>query len=288
MTHDATSACSQVAWANGIRMHFVRQGAGPLLMLLHGWPQTSYMWRRVMPTLAQRWTVVAPDLRGYGLSDKPTWGYDKRTMAEDVRALARRLGGERVVLAGHDRGARIAHRYALDHPDEVERLILLDVIPTREVLRRMDCELAYGYWHWFFHALPDLPEALITNNLEAYLRWFFEHWAYRREVFDERTVAHYVSAFRRPGAVRAGLDDYRATLREDADADETSARAGARLAMPVLVLWGAQGLVGRLPVEAIWGPYAADLRAEAIPECGHFLAEERPDEVVERLHAFLG
>jgi pimeloyl-ACP methyl ester carboxylesterase len=127
-----------MAAVNGIRLHYVSDGDGPPVMLLHGWPQTWYCWRKVMPLLAERHTVIAPDLRGYGHSDKPPGGYDKRTMAEDVRALARLLGHERLALVGHDRGARVAHRWALDHPDEVERLAVLDIIPTRAMFRAMD------------------------------------------------------------------------------------------------------------------------------------------------------
>jgi haloacetate dehalogenase len=273
--------------ANGIRMHYLLDGDGPPLVLLHGWPQTSYMWRLVIPALAEQHTVLAPDLRGYGQSEAPAGGYDKRTMAEDVRALARALGHERVSLIGHDRGARIAHRYALDHPSEVERLVLLDIVPTREVLRRLDVAIAVGYWHWFFHMQPELPELLVGDNVARYLGWIFDSWSHRPGAIDADAVEHYVRAFSRPAWLRAGFEDYRATLEHDAPADERSAEDGRRLAMPLLVLWGAAGLVDRLPVREIWELYADDVRAEAIPECGHFLAEERPAAVVDRVVAFV-
>jgi haloacetate dehalogenase len=257
------------------------------VVLLHGWPQTWYCWRKLIAPLAGGHTVVAPDLRGYGLSDKPPAGYDKRTMATDVRALARHLGHERVaLLAGHDRGARVAHRWALDHPGEVERLAVLDVVPTREMFRRADASVARGYWHWLFHLQPDLPELLVGGNVEGYLGWFFERWTANRPAVEE-AVPEYVRAFSAPGALRAGFDDYRATFPDDLDADEASAAAGQRLPMPLLVLWGAAGLPSRLPVLDIWRAYADDVRGQAIADCGHFLPEERPEEVTEHLLRFL-
>jgi len=272
---------------NGVRLHYVSQGEGPLVVLLHGWPQTWYCWRKLIPALARRHTVVAPDLRGYGLSDKPPAGYDKRTMAADVRALARHLGHQRLaLLAGHDRGARVAHRYALDHPGEVERIALLDIVPTRETFRRADATIARGYWHWLFHLQPDLPELLVGGNVEAYLRWFLERWTVNRPAVEE-AVPEYVRAFSAPGALRAGFDDYRATFPDDLDADEASAAAGERLRMPLLVLWGAAGLPSRLPVLDIWRDYATDVRGQEIAECGHFLPEERPTEVADHLLRFL-
>ena len=218
------------AQVNGIRLHYVLEGQGPLVVLLHGWPQTWYCWRKVIAPLADGHTVLVPDLRGYGQSDKPPAGYDKRTMAEDVRALAGHLGHSRIaLLAGHDRGARVAHRYALDHPGEVERLAVLDVVPTREMFARADATVARGYWHWLFHLQPDLPELLVGPNIEAYLRWFFERWTANRPAVEE-AVPEYVRAFSAPGALRAGFDDYRATFPDDLDADEASAAAGQRLA----------------------------------------------------------
>ncbi|HKE97938.1 MAG TPA: alpha/beta hydrolase [Actinomycetes bacterium] len=276
-----------MATANGIRVHYVRDGDGPPVVLLHGWPQTWYCWRRLVPLLAGRRTVIAPDLRGYGLSDKPPGGYDKRTMAADVRALVRGLGLERPALVGHDRGARVAHRWALDHPDEIERVAVLDVIPTRAMFQRLDVRIARGFWHWLFHLQPDLPELLAGADVGRYLRWFFERWAHNRPPVEE-AVEEYVRAFSAPGALRAGFDDYRATFPDDLDADEASAAAGQRLTMPVLALWGATGLTGQLPVLEIWREYATDVDGGAIQECGHFLPEERPEEVAARLLRFLG
>jgi haloacetate dehalogenase len=271
---------------NGIRMHYVREGEGPPVVLLHGWPQTWFCWRLLMPLLAERFTLIAPDLRGYGLSDKPAGGFDKRTMAADVRALARELGHDRVALVGHDRGARVAHRYALDHPGEVERLAVLDVIPTRAMFARIDEQLARGFWHWLFHLQPDLPELLVGGNIDAYLRWFFERWTHNRPPVEE-AVPEYVRAFSAPGALRAGFHDYRATVPDDLEADDASAAAGDKLTVPVLALWGATGLTGKLPVVDIWREYATDVDGEAIGDCGHFLPEEQPAVVADRLLRFL-
>ncbi len=263
------------------------QGSGPVIVLLHGWPQTWYEWRFLIPALADHYTVVAPDLRGYGLSDKPRGGSDKRTMAADVRELSRSLGHERVTLIGHDRGARVAHRYALDYPDEVDKVAFLDILPTRATFQRTDATLARGYWHWFFHLQPDLPELLVGPNIEAYLRYFFERWTDNRAAFDEATVAEYVRTFSAPGALRAGFDDHRASFPDDMAADEADAAAGRKLAMPVLVLWGAAGLINTLPVLDVWREYSEDVRGGPIRECGHFLPEEQPQLVLAWLREFV-
>ncbi len=267
-------------------MHYRIAGDGPLVLLLHGWPQTGRCWHRVQPALAAAgYTVVAPDLRGYGLTDKPTGGYDKRTMAADVRALAAALGFDRVRLVGHDRGARVAHRYALDYPGEVSHLAVLDIVPTLAMFTRGDVRTARGYWHWLFHLQPDLPELLVGPAIDSYLRYFFERWTVQRHALAER-IGFYVEMFGQPGALRAGFDDYRATD-DDLALDQATFDAGQKLAMPVLALWGEQGLPARLPVAEIWGDYATDLRAEPIAECGHFIPEEQPARVVDLLRSFL-
>ncbi|NKQ55052.1 alpha/beta hydrolase [Amycolatopsis sp. K13G38] len=274
---------SSMATVNGIRMHYRRAGDGPPLVLLHGWPQTSYCWHRIWDDLAADHTVIAPDLRGYGRTDKARSGYDKRTMATDVSELVHQLGFGRVGVIGHDRGARVAHRWALDRPEEIERLAVLDIIPTREMWRRLDAGVARGYWHWLFHLQPDLPELLAGQNIPAYLNYFFERWTYQR--LSPESIDEYVRAFSAPGALRAGFDDYRAAFPTDAEDDE--ADAGRKLAMPVLALWGEAGLLGTLPTLEVWRDYAEDLTGFAIAECGHFVAEERPAVVLEHLREFL-
>src|SRR5690606_9701373 len=206
-------------------------------------------------------------------------------MAADVSGLVRALGFDQVAVVGHDRGARVAHRWALDRPDEVDRLVLLDIVPTRAMFRG-DTTVARGYWHWLFHLQPDLPELLVGDRVEEYLRWFFERWTLHRAAVED-AVDHYVAAFRRPGALRAGFDDYRATFPDDVAHDDEDAERGHRLRAPLLVLWGEAGLPAGLPVVEIWRQYADDVRGEALPGCGHFVPEERPDLLVEHRSGFL-
>ncbi|MFH9419415.1 alpha/beta fold hydrolase [Streptomyces sp. NPDC017529] len=278
-----------VARVDGVRLHYTRAGSGPLVVLLHGWPQTSRCWRPVLGELARHYTVVAPDLRGYGRSDKPVTGYDKRRMAADTAGLVEALGFERASVVGHDRGARVAHRWALDRPEQVERVAFLDIVPTREMLRRLDATIAAGYWHWFFHLQPDLPERLAGADVRGYLEYFFERWTYNRHALTDEAVDAYVAAFSRPGALRAGFDDYRAT-EADAALDDSDFAEGRLLTVPVLALWGAVGLPARLPTLDIWRDYSARpelVTGAEIAECGHFIAEEAPEALLAHLRGFL-
>jgi haloacetate dehalogenase len=275
----------EVASVNGIRMHYLRAGDGPLIVLLHGWPQTSHCWRHILPVLAETNTVLAPDLRGYGLSDKPVTGYDKRTMAADLAALVESLGFGAVSVVGHDRGARVAHRWALDRPDQLARVVLLDIIPTREMWLRMDAALARRCFHWLFHLQPDLPERLAGADIPGYLGYVFEHWTVNRHALPPDTIAEYVHSFSVPGALRASLDDYRAADVDSAHDDTDSTR---RLSMPLLVLWGSESFLQNLPALDIWRTYAEDVRGHPIPDCGHFIPEERPDLLLGHLRGFFG
>lgn len=262
-----------IAQVNGIRIHYRRAGQGPPIVLLHGWPQTGHCWRHLIGPLADTHTVVAPDLRGYGRSDKPEGGYDKRTMAADLHYLVNELGSASATVIGHDRGARVAHRWALDHPQDVDRLILMDIIPTREMWRRMDADLARRTWHWLFHLQPDIPELL---DPAAYIRHTIERWSH--VPLPEEDIAEYVRAFQAPGAMRAGFADYRASFPADAAADD--ADFGRKLTMPVHLLWGAHSFLRSLDPVEIWTDYAEQVSGAVIEDCGHFLAEERPGEVL--------
>ncbi|MSQ06712.1 MAG: alpha/beta hydrolase [Dehalococcoidia bacterium] len=275
------------AKVNDIRLHYVTSGDGPPLFLLHGFPQSWYMWRKVIPALAERFTVVAPDLRGYGDSDKPAGGFDKRTMAQDIIALARSLGYEQFSLAGHDRGGRVAYRCALDHPQAISRLALLDIVPTGVVFDNTNAQLARSQWHWFFFQLADLPELLLGSNISGYLDWTFRNGSFQRHAFDAPAVAEYVRIFSLPGSIRCALEDYRAGGAADWQNDRADAAAGRQMRSPTLVLWGAEAGLGRAwPVLDVWREWATDVRGEAIPECGHYLPEEQPELVAQKLLEF--
>jgi pimeloyl-ACP methyl ester carboxylesterase len=233
-----------------------------------------------MGPLSAHHTVLAPDLRGYGATGKPLTGYDKRTMAADLHLLVAALGFGSAVVVGHDRGARVAHRWALDHPGDVDRLVVMDIIPTREMWRRMDADLARRTWHWLFHLQPDLPELI---DIEAYVRRMIDQWAH--VPLPHEDVDEYVRAFSAVGAARAGFADYRAAF--DGDAEHDEADAGRRLRMPVRVLWGEHSFLRALDPVGIWRDYAEDVSGTVIEDCGHFLAEERPAEIIEELTAFL-
>ncbi len=273
---------------NGIRLHHRVAGDGPPVVLLHGWPQTGWCWRRVVDDLARDHTVIVPDLRGYGASDKARTGMDKRTMAADLSALLRALGVGSTAVVGHDRGGRVAHRWALDHPDEISRVAVLDIAPTRATWARFDADLGAKYWHWLFHLQPDLPERLAGADVDGYLRYFFEKWTTARQHVDE-AVPVYVEAFSKPGALRCGFDDYRADT-VDAAHDDESFAAGHRLDVPLLALWGADGVMATLPILDLWREYhrsPEEVRGRAINGCGHFVPEEAAEDLISELRPFL-
>jgi haloacetate dehalogenase len=266
-------------------------GSGAPVLLLHGYPQTHVMWHRVAPQLAEHFTVVVPDLRGYGDSSKPPSGddhigYAKRTMAQDQVEVMRALGFERFAVVGHDRGARVAHRMTLDYVERVERMAVLDIVPTHYVFSHVTKELATLYYHWFFLTQPGgLPEKLIGADPIYYLRAKLGSWGAQRDSFAPEAVAEYERCFSDPATIHATCEDYRAAATIDLVHDE--ADRGRRVTCPLLVLWGTNSIVGRLhePLD-IWRDYATDVRGRGLP-CGHYLAEERPDETVRELLTFL-
>jgi haloacetate dehalogenase len=267
-------------------------GRGPPLLLLHGNPQTHVMWHRVAPTLARHFTVVATDLTGYGMSSKPpsTPGhaaYSKRAMARTQVEAMRMLGHARFFVAGHDRGGRVAYRMALDHPEVVLKLALLDIVPTLEAFTRGGKDFGLGYYHWFFLAQPaPLPERLIGADPDWFWRWHTTRGP--RDVFAPEAVEDYLACFRNPETVRAICEDYRAGAGIDCEHDAADKQAGRRITCPVLALWGAQGkLEAWYDTLSVWREWAADVRGNALP-CGHYLAEERPEETADELIAFFG
>jgi haloacetate dehalogenase len=248
------------------------------------------MWHRVAPGLAGRFTLVAADLRGYGDSAKPPGDpahetYSKRAMALDMVGAMARLGHERFGVAGHDRGGRVAHRMVLDHPERVERAAVLDIVPTRTLFATADQRFATAYYHWFFLIQPDgLPERMIGAEPEYFLHRMLGRWS-AGAYFDPEAVAEYERCFREPDTIHSTCEDYRAGASIDLVHDE--ADLGRTLDVPLLVLWGAKGhLVPLFDVLGVWGERFPDVRGRALP-CGHFLAEELPEETAAELLAFL-
>jgi haloacetate dehalogenase len=279
---------------NGRRFRLRRGGEGPPLLLLHGNPQTHAMWHRVAPVLARRFTVVCPDITGYGFSAKPPvtadhTPYSKRSMAADMLALMQALHFDRFQLVSHDRGARVAHRLALDAPEAVARLCTMDIVPTLHHFERTDMDFAMGYYHWFFLAQPHpKPERMIARDVED---WFDLHTSREpkdRGFFHPKARADYLAALREPGTVEAICEDYRAAATIDLDHDRESRAAGRRVTCPLLALWGAKGKVGVWydPL-AVWRGYASGPVTGGPVASGHYLAEEAPEEVLAALDGFL-
>jgi len=282
----------QVVGGQTLRLR--RGGKGPPLLLLHGNPQTHMMWHQVAPVLARDHTVICADLRGYGFSGKPGpsadhAAYSKRAMAADMVGLMRKLGFPRFGVVSHDRGARVAHRMALDAPEAVERLAVMDIVPTIEHFERTDMAFAMGYYHWFWLAQPhDLPERLILRDVED---WFDLHTGREpkdRSFFHPEARADYLAALRQPGTVMAICEDYRAAATIDLAHDRASRAAGQKIACPLLALWGAKGKIGQWyqPLE-LWRQYATGPVSGGTVPSGHYLAEEAPDAVLAALEPFL-
>lgn len=276
--------------AGGVRLRVRHGGSGPAVLLLHGHPRTHATWHRVAPQLARDYTVVCPDLRGYGQSAKPPGGpghvnFSKRAMAADCLALMRSLGHDQFAVVGHDRGGYVALRLALDHPAAVTRLGFLGLVPIGEALARADARFAASWWHWFFYAQPDQPERLINADPDAHYRLTetAEAAMGRENYQDVRSAVH------NPATVRAMLEDYRAGLGIDRAHDDADKAAGNTVACPALVLWAANDDEDRdlyPDILGIWQAWAPDLRGGPF-NSGHHMAEENPGELVGLLRAFL-
>ena len=277
---------------DGARIHGRVGGPAdaPPVLLLHGYPQTHAMWRHVAPPLARRFRVVCADLRGYGGSSKPPSdpdhaAYSKRATARDLVRVMERLGAPAFAVVGHDRGGRVGHRMALDHPDRVRRLAVLDIAPTREMYAGTTDAFARDYWHWFFLIQPaPLPERMIGADPEGFWRAQCARGSAGLAPFDG-AVDGYVAAFRDPETIRATCEDYRAAATIDLRHDDED--GGARVACPVLALWGEHGAIERhFDALALWRLRAERVEGHAVP-AGHYLAEERPDLVTPALESFL-
>jgi haloacetate dehalogenase len=296
MTHFAGFAAHELPTSRG-PVHALVGGSGPPVLLLHGYPESHLMWHAVAPILAEHHTVVAADLTGYGASLRPAPAPDhlphsKRAMALDQVEAMVALGFDRFAVAGHDRGGRVAYRMALDHPDRVERVAVLDIVPTGEVWSRADRTFARGYWHWAFLALPaPLPERLIGGDPDAFFEFHVragmglgnEPGRYPTEI-----VQSYRDAFDDPGAIEAMCEDYRAGASVDVAHDDADRRAGRQIGSPLLVLWAARGGLPRFypDVLEVWRPWGREVAGGPI-DASHFLAEDQPQATAAELLAFL-
>lgn len=269
-------------------------GSGPPILLLHGYPETHACWHRVAPLLAADFTVVCPDLRGYGGSrftgteTADHAAFSKRAMANDQVAAMAKLGFERFAVAGHDRGGRAAYRLALDHPGRVARLAVLDIVPTLERFERMNAQSALAAYHWLFLAQPyDLPERLIAGDPDFYLDWTVRSWCGAGATLAPEAMAEYRRAFRAPAAIHAACEDYRAGATLDCEHDRADRDAVRRIACPLLALWGGKRSVGAAATDPIatWRRWAEHVEGAPI-DCGHFLPEEAPDAVANALRRF--
>lgn len=276
----------------GANINLVHGGQGPALLMLHGYPQTHCIWHAIAPRLARKYTVVAADLRGYGDSSKPTGSpdhsnYSKRALAMDQAELMQVLGHHQFDLVGHDRGGRVAHRLALDHPQRVKKLAVLDICPTRTMYARTDHAFARSYFHWFFLTQPaPFPETLIGANPAYFIKYQMGRRHGGLQVFAAEAMAEYVRCFSDPATIHASCEDYRAA--DSIDLEHDAADANTKVACPVLALWGKNGVIEQqFDCLADWREVAGDVRGHAL-DCGHYLPEERPEEVARELENFLG
>jgi pimeloyl-ACP methyl ester carboxylesterase len=270
-----------MAEVNGVKLHFVSGGIGEAVVLLHGFPQTWYEWHRIMPALAERYTVIAPDLRGMGASSKPTSGYDNQTVAEDIYQLIRHLGLEQISIVGHDVGAPVGYAYAAAHRDDVRRLVIIEsAISGTESPQMM--ELGQSYWHIGFHAEPDIAESLIVGRERIYLSWFYRKFGYNPAAFTEADLDEYVRWYSAVGAIRSALQYYRYGQQDFAQNKESKKQ---KLTMPVLAIGGEHSL-GKY-VEMLMQEFASNIRGSVFKDYGHWIAEEQSEEITRQLLTFL-
>lgn len=286
MSRELTSLDStfthHTAVVNDIRLHYVMGGQGDAVVLLHGYPQSSYAWRKVMPALAAHYTIVAPDLRGLGDSDKPASGYDKRTVAQDIYLLVKQLGLQQIFLVGHDYGGSTAYVFAAEYPEMVRRLVTIECMPAGLVKDdTIPLVAGGGMWHRVFHLVPDLPESLVEGRERLYLSWFYKHYSRNQAAISETDIDEYIRVYAAPGAMRAGFEYYRTHFE---DTQQGKIYAKTKLKMPVLAI-GADS-VFNTAVEECMQAAAINVRGVVIENCGHFVAEEQPEALIQHLLSF--
>ena len=290
MVDEASQWEHRMAAVNGINIHYVIEGQGEPVVFIHGWPEFWYGWRRQIPVMSERYQVIVPDLRGFGYSDKPLYGYDTRSAASDIYELVKQLGHQQVSIVAHDIGVRVAYRFTLDHEDMVKRLVLLDSTPPMEQLGPQAPSVVRERWHSYFHQQFDLPEKLIEGREEVYLRHIFKDWTINKYPPSAAEVAEYVRAYSQPGALRGGFSYYRAAAYEDPP--HWREDAGRVLQTPVLFLYGSRRIntaheSGAGPLDDSWRSVFPNVRGKDMGNYGHFLQWEAPDEVNRELISFL-
>ena len=276
---------------NGISINYKIGGSGLPLLMLHGYPQTHIMWRKVAPLLAKDFTVICSDLRGYGDSDKPSsdpehYNYSKKVMAKDQAGLMEQLGFDKYFLVGHDRGARVAHRMAIDYQDNIYKVVLIDIVPTNHVYDTANMKLAQRYYHWFFLIQKSpFPETLIGKDPEYYLRSKLSMWGLNKKHMSENVISEYVRCFSQSDAIHASCEDYRAGA--SIDMDDHNKDRKKKIVCPLLILWGKKGTVEELydPIK-VWKKWAINVQGFSL-ECGHFIPEEKPEETIKYLNKFI-
>ena len=277
--------------SNKINIHYKIGGKGYPILMLHGYPQTHIMWRKVAPILSKDYTVVCSDLRGYGDSDKPSSdvihrNYSKREMAKDQAELMELLGFKKYIVVGHDRGARVAHRMGLDYKDKIDKIVLMDIVPTNHVFETADMTLATRYYHWFFLIQKSpFPEKLIEKDPEFYLRSKLFMWGLNEQYMSEDVITEYLRCFSNPDTIRASCEDYRAGA--TIDMEDHNNDYDKKIECPLLILWGKKGTVEELydPIE-VWKKWGKNVHGFSL-DCGHFIPEERPEETVDYIKKFL-
>jgi len=277
--------------SNKININYKIGGKGYPILMLHGYPQTHIMWRKVTPILSQDYTLVCPDLRGYGDSDKPPSdvihrNYSKKEMAKDQAELMELLGFKEYIVIGHDRGARVAHRMGLDYQDKISKMVLMDIVPTNHVFENANMTLATRYYHWFFLIQKSpFPEKLIGKDPEFYLRSKLFMWGLNEQYISEDIINEYLRCFSNPDTIRASCEDYRAGA--TIDMEDHISDYHKKIECPLLILWGKKGTVEELynPIE-VWKKWAKNVQGFSI-DCGHFIPEERPEETVNYIKNFI-